>query len=427
MKATFTSREKNEVKFTIEFSKDELENSIGEAYLKDRSKYPIDGFRKGKAPKKLIETKYGEGVFLEEGIEILFAHSYKEAIKTLELEPVDRPAVNFENFDKEKELIIAVTVTVAPTFEVKDYRGVEIKKITHVISDDEVTKELESLQKRNSRLVLVERPAQDKDTVLIDYAGFVGDVAFEGGTAERQPLTLGSNTFIPGFEEQIVGASVGDEVDVKVTFPEKYHSEDLAGKEALFKVKVHEIKENQAPEINDEFAKDVSEFDTLEELKKDTLDKLTLAAASKAELETKNAILEKIYNANEIEIPDVMIEEQIDEMMAEFDQQLKYQRLDLKKYFEYIGKDSSEFRTEVRPEAFKKIKTRLLVSAIADAEKVEISDEDMDKEIEDMAKQYKMEVDQLKKAMQAENYGYLVKDIKMRKAIEFITENAIIK
>ncbi|MEI8216687.1 MAG: trigger factor [Eubacteriales bacterium] len=427
MKSTFTSREKNEVKFTMEFTKEELEKAIGEAYLKERVKFPIDGFRKGKAPRKLIETKYGEGVFLEEGIDVLFSHSYPVAVKELGIKPVDRPSVNLENFEKEKDLVIGVTVTVTPEFEVKDYKGVEVDKISHDISDLAVQLELESLQKRNSRLVLVERPAQDKDTVLIDYSGSVDGVLFDGGAAERQPLTLGSNTFIPGFEEQIVGASVGDEIDVKVTFPEEYHSEDLAGKEAVFKVKVHEIKEAQVPDINDEFAKDVSEFETLEELKNDTLSKLTAAAASKAELETKNAILEKIYNANEIDIPEIMIDEQIDEMMEEFDQQLKYQGLDLKKYFEYLGKEEKDFRTEIQPEAFKKIKTRLLVSAIADAEKFDVSDEEIEKEIEEMAKQYKMEIEQLKKAMQAENYGYLVKDIKMRKAIEFITNNAVIK
>ena len=427
MKANFISREKNEVKFSMEFNQAELAKAIDQAYLKDRVKYPVDGFRKGKAPKKLIETKYGEGIFLEDGIHILFSNSYAEAVKNLELEPVDRPSIDFEDFDKEKDFVINVTVTVAPKFEIKDYKGVEVTRITHEVTEADVIKELETLQKRNSRLVLVERPAKHEDTLLIDYAGYVGEHQFEGGTAERQPLTLGSNSFIPGFEEQLVGVQTGDDVDVKVTFPTEYHSEDLAGADAIFKVKVHEIKENQAPEINDEFAKDVSEFETLEELKDDTKSKLQLSASSKAELETKNAILEKIYNANEIDIPDVMVEEQIDEMMAEFDQQLKYQGLDLQKYFEYLGKDPSEFRTEIRPEAYKKIKTRLIVTAIAEAEKLEVSDEEIETEIAEMAKQYKMEVDQLKKAMQAENYGILIKDIKMRKAVEFISANALIK
>jgi trigger factor len=276
-------------------------------------------------------------------------------------------------------------------------------------------------------MVLVDRPAQNGDTVLIDYAGFVGDEQFEGGTAERQPLSHGSGTFIPGFEEQLVGAAAGEERDVKVTFPEEYHSADLAGKEAVFKCKVHEIKEMEKPELNDEFAKDVSEFDTLEELKKDSREKLEKAAVSKVEYETKNAVLEKVYEANDVEIPDVMVEDQIDEMMQEFDQQLRYQGLDLQKYFEYLNKDPKEFRDEMRADAYKKVKTRLIVEAVADAEKLEATDEDVEAELKAMADQYKMEVEKLKELMKAENYAYVAKDIKMRKAVDFMFENAIVE
>lgn len=427
MKATFISREKNDVKFKMEFTQEEFAKAIDEAYLKNRGKYAVDGFRKGKAPRKLIETHYGEDTFIEDGINALFSGAYPTAVKSLELKPIDTPAADFENFDKDRDFFIAVTVTVAPEFKVKDYKGVEVSKIEHDITDEDIQKELKALQKRNSRLVLVERPAQNEDTVLIDYAGFVGEHQFDGGTAERQPLTLGTGTFIPGFEEQLVGVKVGDEVEVKVTFPAEYQSEDLAGKEAIFKVKVHEIKENEEPEINDEFAKDVSEFETLEELKNDTRAKLEKAAESKAEYELKNAILEKIYNANEVDIPDVMIEDQMDEMMAEFDQQLKYQGLDLEKYFEYLGKDATEFRTDLRDDAFKKVKTNLIVEAIAAEEKFEVSDEETDCEISAMAVQYKMEPDQIKKTMKAENFTHLIQDLKMRKAVEFIRASAVIK
>jgi trigger factor len=427
MKATFISREKNEVKFSMEFSKEEFDKAVDEAYLKTRGKYAIDGFRKGKAPRKLIETHYGDGIFLEEGINTIFSGSYPNAVEELGLNPVDRPSVDFDDYDKDKEFKVTVTVTVMPEINVKDYKGIEIDKIEHAVTDEDIQKELETLQKRNSRLVLVDRPAKDGDTALIDYAGFVGDHQFEGGTAERQPLTLGSGTFIPGFEEQLIGTKVGDEVDVKVTFPTEYHSDELAGKEAVFKVKVHEIKENEAPEINDEFAKDVSEFETLEELKKDTREKLEKTAASKAEYETKNALLEKIYNANEIDIPDVMIEEQIDDMMAEFDTQLKYQGLDLTKYFEYLGKDVKEFREDLRADAYKKVKTRLLVEAVAIAEQLEVSEEEVDNEIKEMAAQYKMDEEQIRKSMKTENYSFLIKDIKMRKAVDFIGDNAVIK
>lgn len=427
MISTFISREKNQVKFTMEFTADEFEKAVTDAYQATKGKYVIDGFRKGKAPRKLIETRYGEDVFFEDAINNMFSKGYPEALDALDLYPVDRPSAEFDKIEKGQGFAVTISVTVKPEFEVKDYKGVKVAKVEHNITEEDVEKELETLQQRNSRLVLVDRPAQEGDTVLIDYAGFVGEEQFEGGTAERQPLSLGSGTFIPGFEEQLVGAVAGEEKDVKVTFPEEYHSADLAGKEAVFKCKVHEIKEMEKPELNDEFAKDVSEFDTLEELKKDSREKLEKAAASKAEYETKNAVLEKVYEVNEIDIPEVMVEEQIDEMMREFDQQLRYQGLDLEKYFEYLQKDPKEFRDELRADAFKKVKTRLVVEAVADAEKLEASDEEVDAELKAMADQYKMEVEKLKEMLKADNFALLAKDIKMRKAVDFMFENAIVE
>lgn len=427
MISTLISKEKNQVKFTMEFTAEEFEEAVVSAYQATKGKYAVDGFRKGKAPRKLIETHYGEDVFFEDAINNMFSKGYPEAVDALKLDTVDRPSAEFDNVEKGKGFTVTITVTVKPEFTVKDYKGVKVTKVEHNITEEDVNKELEALQQRNSRMVLVERPAQNGDTVLIDYAGFVGDEQFEGGTAERQPLALGSNTFIPGFEEQLVGAAVGDEKEVKVTFPEEYHSADLAGKEAIFKCKVHEIKEMEKPELNDEFAKDVSEFDTLEELKKDSREKLEKTAASKAEYETKNAVLEKVYEANEIDIPDVMVEDQIDEMMQEFDQQLRYQGLDLQKYFEYLQKEPKEFREELRADAYKKVKTRMVVEAVAEAEKMEAADEDVEAELKAMAEQYKMEVEKLKEVMKAENYDYVAKDIKMRKAVDFMFENAIVE
>lgn len=427
MISTLISKEKNQVKFTMEFTAEEFDKAVAEAYQATKGKYAIDGFRKGKAPRKLIEARYGEDVFFEDAINNMFSKAYPEAIETLGLDTVDRPSAEFDQIEKGKGFTVTITVTVKPEVTVKDYKGVKVAKVEHTITDEEVNKELEALQKRNSRMVLVDRPAQNGDTVLIDYAGFVGDEQFEGGTAERQPLSLGSGTFIPGFEEQLVGAAAGEERDVKVTFPEEYHSADLAGKEAVFKCKVHEIKEMEMPELNDEFAKDVSEFDTLEEMKKDSREKLEKAAASKAEYETKNAVLEKVYEANEVDIPDVMVEDQIDEMMQEFDQQLRYQGMDLQKYFEYLNKEPKDFRNELRADAFKKVKTRLIVEAVADAEKLEATDEEVEAELKAMADQYKMEVEKLKEYMKAENYSYVAKDIKMRKAVDFMFENAIVE
>ncbi|WP_027399580.1 trigger factor [Anaerovorax odorimutans] len=427
MKSTFLSREKNEVKFTIEFTAEEFEQAVIKAYQNTKHKYAIDGFRKGKAPRKLIETHYGEDIFFEDAINDMFSQGYPEALQTLELDTVDQPRADFDKIKKGEGVNVTLTVTVKPEVEVKDYKGVKVNKIVHEVIDKDIDKELENLQNRNARMVLVERPAENGDTVLIDYAGFVGDHQFEGGTAERQPLELGSGSFIPGFEEQLVGAVAGEERDVKVTFPTEYHSDDLAGKDAVFKCVVHEIKAKELPELNDEFAKDISEFDTLEELKKETREKLEKAAVSRAELETKNAILEKVYDANDVDIPDAMVESQIDEMMQEFAQQLQYQGLDLEKYFEYLQKDPKEFREELREDAYKKTKTRLLVEAVADAEKFEVTEEEMDKELMAMADQYKMELNKLKEAMGSENFGFLEKDIKMRKAVEFMFENAVIE
>jgi trigger factor len=427
MISTLISKEKNQAKFTMEFTAEEFEKAVVEAYQATKGKYAIDGFRKGKAPRKLIEAHYGEDVFFEDAINNMFSKAYPEAIETLGLDTVDRPSAEFDQIEKGKGFTVTITVTVKPEFTVKDYKGVKVVKVEHNITDEDVNKELETLQQRNSRMVLVDRPAQNGDTVLIDYAGYVGEEQFEGGTAERQPLALGSGTFIPGFEEQLVGAAAGEERDVKVTFPEEYHSADLAGKEAVFKCKVHEIKEMEKPELNDEFAKDVSEFDTLEELKKDSREKLEKAAASKAEYETKNAVLEKVYEANDIDIPEVMVEDQIDEMMQEFDQQLRYQGMDLQKYFEYLNKDPKDFRKELHADAYKKVKTRLIVEAVADAEKLDATDEEVEVELKAMADQYKMEVEKLKEYMKAENYSYVAKDIKMRKAVDFMFENAIVK
>jgi len=427
MKSTYISKVKNEVSFKMEFTAEDFEDAINKAYQNNKSKYAVDGFRKGKAPKKLIEAKYGSDIFFEDAINDLFADGYPKALDELNIEPVDRPSADFDKIEAGKGFSVTVKVTAVPEFTVKDYKGVKVEKKDFSVNEEDIEKELKSLQKRNSRMILVERPAKEGDTVLIDYAGFVGDEQFEGGTAERQPLTLGSGTFIPGFEEQLIGVAAGEEREVKVTFPEEYHSEDLAGKEAVFKCKVHEIKETELPEIDDDFAKDVSEFDTLEELKDQIREKLEKNAAEKAEYETKNAVLEKVYEANEIDIPDVMVEDQIDDMIREFDQQLRYQGMDIQKYFEYLNKDVKDFRDELKPDAYKKVKTRLVVEAVADAENLSATDEEVEKEMASMSEMYKIEPEKLKSMMNDENMTYLKKDIKNRKAIDYMFENAIIE
>ena len=427
MKATFISRENNDVKFTIEFSAEEFENAQIKAYQQNKDRFQIDGFRKGKAPRSIIEKRYGEGVFFEDAIDELFRENYRKALAELELEVIDSPRAEFGKIAKGEGFTTTITVACYPIVDVKDYKGVEIDKVVQEVKDEDIDKEIEALQKRNARMVLVERPAKEGDTVLLDYSGFVGDDQFEGGTAERQELKLGSGMFIPGFEEQLVGATPGEKKDVTVTFPEDYHAEDLAGKEAVFHCLVHEIKEEQLPELDDEFAKDVSEFDTLEELKNSTRERLEKYAKASEERQMQDAALAKVVEANEVEIPSVMIEDEIDRMIQELDQQLRYQGLSVDQYVEFVGKDAKAFRDELRPDAERQVKTRMLLNGIAEAEKIEVSQEELEKELEDMAVQYQTTADKLKEMIGVENINFLQKDMKIKKAIEFIYDNAKIK
>lgn len=427
MKATLISKENNEAKFTMEFTAEEFENAVVSVYKVQKDKFTIDGFRKGKAPRSIIEKQYGEGIFFEDAINNLFSLHYPLALDELDLDVIDHPRSEFSQVKKGEGFTVTITVAVYPEFEVKDYTGVEIETVTHEVTDEDVENELKSRARRNSRMVAVERPAQDGDTVLIDYEGWSEGVQFPGGTAERQPLKLGSGTFIPGFEEQLVGVSVGESKDVVVTFPEEYHSEDLAGKDATFKCKVHEIKEEQIPEIDDEFVKDISEFDTLDELKADIRVGLEKAAADRAETEMKNSVLEKVYNANEIDVPDVMVESEIDNMIGEFDQQLRAQGMDLNGYLNYMGQDAGKFRDTVREDAFKRTKTRMIVAKIVDQENFQVSEEEVKEQLEAMAQQYGLEVEKLTEMIGAENINMISGDLKMKKAVDFMYENAVIK
>lgn len=427
MKATFISKEKNDVKFTMEFTAEEFEGAVIDAYKASKDKFSVDGFRKGKAPRGIIEKHYGETVFFDDAINSLFSAAYPQAIQELELEVIDQPRVEFSKIAKGEPFTATLTVAVYPEVEVKDYLGVEIERFSAEVTEEDLDKDMEALQKRNARMVLVERPVQDGDTVLIDYEGWVGDTQFEGGTAERQPLKIGSGSFIPGFEEQLVGVEPGGEKEVSVTFPEEYHAADLAGKEAIFKCKVHEVKEEELPELNDDFAKDVSEFDTLEELKADAKEKLKKSAESKAESQMKNSVLEQVYNANDIDIPDSMVEDEINNMMNEFDQQLRSQGMDLEKYLEYLQKKPAEFREELKEEAYKKVKTRMLVSAVADAEGIEATEEDLNKELELMAIQYQMDAEKIREMLGVQNMSFLEKDVRIKKAVDYMFEKAVIK
>ena len=427
MKSTLISKEKNEAKFTIEFTAEEFENATIEVYKAQKDNFAIDGFRKGKAPRTIIEKKYGEGIFFEDAINNLFSINYSLALAELKLSVIDSPRAEFSPVKKGEGFTVTITVECYPEVEVKDYKGVEVETIKNEVTDEDVDNEIENMSRKNSRMITVDRAAKDGDMVLIDYEGWCGDNQFEGGTAERQPLKLGSGTFIPGFEEQLIGVKTGDDKEVKVTFPEEYHAEDLAGKEAVFKCKVHEIKEEELPTIDDEFVKDISEFDTLDELKADVKEKLVKEAEAKDEAEMKNAVLEKIFKANDIEIPNVMVESEIDNMISEFDQQLKSQGMDIESYFKYLGTDAKDFRENIREEAEKKVKTRMLITGIAEQENFEASEEEVQNEIEGMAKQYNLEADKLKEMIGPQNLNMISGDIRLKKAIDFIYDNAVKK
>ena len=426
MKATLVSKENNTAKLTMEFTAEEFDNAQIKAYQANKDSFQIDGFRKGKAPRSIIEKHYGEGVFFEEAIDELFRENYGAALAELDLEVIDSPAAEFSKIAKGEGFTITITVPCFPIIEVKDYKGVEIEKVEQEVKDEDVDNEIKALQKRNARVVMVERPAKEGDTVLLDYSGFVGDEQFEGGTAERQKLTLGSGMFIPGFEEQLVGATPGEKRDVKVTFPEEYHAEDLAGKEAVFHCLVHEISEEQLPELDDEFAKDVSEYDTLEELKK-AIKALPTGCRTRSESQMKDAAIGKVVEANEVEVPQAMVEDEIDRMANELNQQLAYQGLNLNQYLQYTGKDAAAFRDEIRPEAEKAVKTRIILTGIAEAEKLEATAEEIEEEIKVMAAQYDMTADKVKELIGEDNMKFLGKDLKVKKAIEFIYDNAVIK
>lgn len=427
MKATFISRDKNTVKFTMEFTAEEFEQAQIKVYQEAKNQFEIPGFRKGKAPRSIIEKHYGEGVFFEDAIDVLFRQFYGNALADLDLEVIDSPAAEFSKIAKGEGFTVTITVECFPIVEVKDYKGVEVEKVVQEVKDEDVENELKAVQKRNARMILVERPAKEGDTVLFDYAGFVGDEQFEGGTAERQELVLGSGMFIPGFEEQLIGTTPGEKVDVKVTFPEEYHAEELAGKEAVFHCLVHEIKEEQLPELDDEFAKDVSEYDTLEELKNANRERLEAYAKTSAENQMKDAAILKVVEANDVEIPRAMVEDEIDRMIGELNQQLRYQGITIDKYLEFTGKSMADFREEVRPEAEKAVKTRIILMGIVEAEKIEVSAEEMEKELELMAAQYQMTADKIKEMIGVENLTFLQKDLQVRKAIDFIYDNAKIK
>lgn len=416
--------EKNTATLEIEVSEEQFEKGIQKAYKKNVGRFNIPGFRKGKAPRVIIERYYGEGVFYEDAINEVCPEAYQAAVDQHKLHPVDRPEIDIVQLEKGKPFIFKAIVTVKPEVVLGDYKGIRVEKKEYPVTDEDVDKELENMRNANARMVAVEgRPAKKDDMVIIDYKGFVGEEQFEGGTAENQPLVLGSGHFIEGFEDQLIGAKAGDSVEVKVTFPEDYHAEHLAGKEAVFKVDVKEIKEKELPDLDDEFAKDVSEFETLEDLKKDIRKKLEERAAHRAKHETEDEVIKKVTELSEIDIPEVMIEKQIDSMVRDFEMQLMYQGLKLEGYLDYYNKSMEEFRDGLRDEATERVRTQLTLEKVSQVEGVTASEEELDKELEEMAKRYKMEdIEKFKKSMGEDELNYIRESIIIRKTVDLLVD-----
>ena len=426
MKTNLLSKEKNVAKFTMEFTAEEFEQACIDAYKATKNQFSIDGFRKGKAPRSIIEKHYGEGVFFEEAVNQLFQQNYLNAVQELDLDIIDSPAAEFSEIGKGKPMTITITVPVYPVVEVKDYMGVEAEQEKAQVSDESVQAEIDNMLKRNARMITVDRESKKGDTLIFDFKGFVDGEQFEGGTAERHELKLGSGMFIPGFEEQLEGLKAGDSKNVEVKFPENY-TEELAGKDATFECLVHEVKEEEIPEFDDEFVKDVSEFDTVDELKEDIKKRQLENAKNMVVSRAKDAVVEKVYENNPVDVPDVMVEDEITRIIQEIGQQLSYQGLTVENYLQYMGKDMSEMRNELRKDAAKKVGTRIVLMSIIDKENIQVSEEEMEAELAKIAEAYKKDVKEIKNMIGIENLTYFQKDVQITKVIDMLYDNAKIK
>lgn len=427
MKAELVKKEGNKVTLKITVDNNKFEEAVNKAYNKTKGKYNIPGFRKGKAPKVVIETQYGKGVFYNDAIDMLFPEVYPEAIKELNIDPIDRPDLDIEEISKDNGLVMVVNVEVKPEFELGAYKGIEISKVDNTVSEEDVEARLNEMVNRNARLTSVEDKAlENGDTAVIDFEGFENGVAFEGGKGENYNLVIGSNTFIPGFEDQLVGKKAGEEVEVNVTFPETYHAENLAGKPVVFNVKVNDVKVKEVPALDDEFAKDTTEFETLAELRADVKAKLEEQTKNAADAEMRNALVEKVSANTEVEVPEAMVQHQIDNMLMELNYQLQYQGLNLEQLLQMTGRGLDELREERRADAERLVKSSLVLEAIAEKENVEANDADVDDELEKMAAMYNMEVEKIKSSLRETDIEDIKGQIKIRKTLDLLVENATI-
>lgn len=417
--------EKNMAKLVIEVPAEEFEKALDEAYKKSRNKIAMPGFRKGKAPRKMIEKMYGASVFYEDAANIIIPDAYENAAKESGLEIVSQPEIEVEQIEKGTPFIFAATVAVKPEITLGDYKGIEIEKKTAEVTDEEVDAEISRVRENNSRMITVDdRATQEGDTVIIDFDGYVDGEQFEGGKAEDYSLVLGSHTFIDNFEEQLVGKNPGDSVEVHVTFPDMYQAEELRGKEAVFYVEINDIKVKELPEIDDEFAQDVSDFDTLEEYKEDLKKKLLENKEAALEREKEEEVIGAIIENSQMEIPDPMVDAQTRQMTQEFAQRLQAQGLSMEQYMQLTGITPQKMIDELKPQALKRIQSRLVLEAVAAAENIEVSDEEYDKEIDKMAEAYNMEKDKLTGLVSDNEKEQIRMDIAVQKAVELVVASA---
>ena len=419
--------EKNMAKLTIEVSAEDFKKALTKAYNKNKSHISVPGFRKGKAPQVMIEKMYGVGVFYEDAANDIIPAAYDEASKESGLEITSTPSIDVVQIEKDKPFIFTAEVSLRPEVTLGQYKGIEVEKTEAVVTDEDVDAEIKKAQEQNARELTVERPAEKDDSVIIDYKGSVDGELFDGGSAEGYELVLGSGTFIPGFEDQLIGAKAGDDVDVHVTFPEEYGEKSLAGKEALFKVKVHEVKTKEYPEIDDEFAQDVSDFETLAEYKEDVKKNLLEKKEAEAKEAKKQKVIDAVVEGASMEIPDAMVETQAGHMVEEYAERLSYQGLSLDQYFQFTGLNFQTLKDQLKPQALRNIKNRLVLEEIAKAENLTVPDEAFDAEIQKMADAYKMDVEKIKEIMGEEQAEMMKKDMLANNALDLITDAAVEK
>ena len=420
--------EKSMAKLTIEVAADEFEAALNKAYQKSKNKINLPGFRKCKAPRAMIEKMYGAGIFVEDAANIIIPDAYESAAKESELEIVAQPEIAVEQAEKGKPFIFTATVAIKPDVTLGDYKGIEVEKKEAEVSEDEISAEIDRVRESNARMITIDdRATQDGDTVVIDFDGYVDGEQFEGGKAEDYTLVLGSHSFIDNFEDQLVGKNIGDDVEVNVTFPEQYQAEELQGKPALFKVKIKEIKVKELPELDDDFAQDVSECDTLDAYKEEVKSKLVKTKEDDIKREKEDAVIEKIIENATMEIPEQMVNAQTRQMTQEFAQRLQSQGLSLEQYMQFTGLTPQKMQEELKPQALKRIQSRLVLEAVVEAEKIEATQEDIEKEIENMAKMYQMEADKLKELVGEEEKKQIALDMAVQKAVEFVVDAAVEK